>query len=274
MKNRLKEWKKRKGLVNVILSMTVLLILVARLLRRDYQSVFICILTLLLFNIPVWANKLFKVTLSRELEATILLFIFAAEILGELGSFYTYIPWWDTMLHTINGFLMAAIGFSLIDILNNSPRFHINLSPMFVAVVSFCVSMTVGVLWEFFEYGMDMIVGTDMQKDRLIHEISSVALNPSGRNDVVHISDITGTALLRGGEVIYVIQDGYLDVGIMDTMKDLIVNCIGAIVFAVIGYFYIIGRNKGIFASKFIPQYRNTEEETPAPEPVGAGTQT
>jgi len=254
MKGRLSEYTRKRSIAHLILSVIVLLVMVARFIRGDYHSVFLCLLTLLLFDIPLFAHKVFKVTLPTELEVIILLFVFAAEILGEIGSFYTHIKWWDTMLHTLNGFLMAAIGFALIDILNNSPKFHINLSPMFVAVVAFCISMTVGVLWEFFEFGMDMFAGTDMQKDRFVSEIASVAINPSGLNDVITVSGIKSTQLqLANGT--YTISNGYLDIGIIDTMKDLLVNFIGAIVFSAIGYFYIIGRNKGVFASKFIPQY-------------------
>ncbi len=260
-KHRIPSWKKRKGVVNLILSIIVLAVLIARFLRGDYQSVFICLLTLLLFNIPFWANKILKVTLPRELEWIILFFIFAAEILGEIGSFYTHISWWDTMLHTINGFLMAAIGFALIDLLNNSPKFHISLSPSFVAVVAFCFSMTVGVVWEFFEFGMDMIFHTDMQKDFIVNSINTVTFNPDGLNEVVKIPEISQTVLINNGEVVHMF-DGYLDIGIIDTMKDLLVNCAGAIVFSVIGYFYIIGRNKGVFASKFIPQYYIDEVKT------------
>lgn len=266
MRTKSRKWLKRKSTFQIVLSIIVLIIMLACLLRGAYQSVFLCLLTLLLFDIPLIANRVLKVTLPKELEIIILLFVFAAEILGELGSFYTHISWWDTMLHTVNGFLMAAIGFAIIDILNNSPKFHINLSPIFVAMVAFCFSMTIGVLWEFFEFGADMLLGTDMQKDRIITEISSVALNPSGLNDVINIPNITATALLENGEVVYVIENGYLDVGIIDTMKDLIVNCIGAVVFSVIGYFYIIGRNKGVFASKFIPQYTPDESAEKVPK--------
>ena len=254
MKERLSKFIRNKGLAHFILSVFVLFVMVAAFLRADFFAVFLCLLTLLLFNIPRYAKKILKVSLPKELEATILLFIFAAEILGEIGSFYTHISWWDTMLHTINGFLMAAIGFALIDILNNSPKFHISLSPIFVAVVAFCFSMTIGVLWEFFEFGADMLVGTDMQKDRIIADIASVTFDPNGLNHVVTIENITQTVLMQGEQAIYTIQGGYLDVGIIDTMKDLIVNCIGAVVFSAIGYFYIIGRNNGKFASKFIPQ--------------------
>lgn len=175
MKQTLSQKIKQQGITRVILSALVFLILIAKIYRKDYFAVLLCLLTLFLFNIPLMANRLFSVTLSKELQAIILLFVFASEILGEIGCFYTYITWWDTMLHTVNGFLMAAIGFALIDVMNNAPQFHINLSPFFVVFVAFCFSMTIGVLWEFFEFGADRLFGFDMQKDRIITEISSVS---------------------------------------------------------------------------------------------------
>ncbi len=246
--------------IHAILVTLVTLLGIARFLGGDYYAVFLCVLTLILFNIPLIVDRKLNVSLPRELEIIILLFIFAAEILGEIGSFYTYISWWDTMLHTINGFLMAAIGFALIDILNNSPKFHVSMSPLFVVLVAFCFSMTVGVVWEFFEFTMDVLAETDMQKDFMVNHISSVALNPSGVNSQVVIRGIESTTLNLADGTTFVIDGGYLDIGIIDTMKDLLVNCIGAVVFSVIGYLYLIGRNKGIFASKFIPQMKTPEQ--------------
>ena len=125
----------------------------------------------------------FKVELPTVLEIIILVFIFAAEILGEISEFYLMFPFWDTVLHTMNGFLAAAIGFSLVDLLNRSERTVFSLSPLFMAIVAFCFSMTIGVIWEFFEFGMDQIGGFDMQKDTVIHTVSfGVMLNPEGRN--------------------------------------------------------------------------------------------
>ncbi len=260
MNSKIKAHIKSKSIINLVLSIIVAAVLVARFLRGDYYSVFLCVLTLLLFNIPLFVDKKLNISLPKELEAIILLFIFSAEILGEIGSFYTHIPWWDTMLHTINGFLMAAIGFALIDILNNSPKFHFNMSPLFVAFVAFCFSMTVGVVWEFFEFFMDYFTLTDMQKDRMVLDISSVLLNPTGLNDEIVIKGIESTTLNLTDGSTYLIEGGYLDIGIIDTMKDLFVNLIGAIVFSIIGYFYIIGRNNGVFAKKFIPQLKEKED--------------
>ncbi|MBR3995757.1 MAG: hypothetical protein IKI97_10815 [Clostridia bacterium] len=261
MKEKTKTGRRKKGVLHSVLSFVVMGILIARFLRGDYYSVFLCTLTLLLFYIPAFVDRTFKVKLTPELQAIILLFIFAAEILGEIGNFYTRIPWWDTMLHTLNGFLMAAIGFAMIDILNNSPRFHFSLSPLFVAFVAFSFSMTVGILWEFFEFGMDTFTLSDMQKDRIMTDISSVKLHPDGINDPIKLENIKKTVLyFSDGKEPYVIENGYLDIGISDTMKDLIVNLIGAVVFSIIGYFYLIGRNRRFFASKFIPQLKTTEE--------------
>lgn len=260
--------KSGRGAIYLVLVVLVIVVMVARFLRRDYYAVFLCALTLLLFNIPRFFGRRFNIELPNVLESIILLFIFAAEILGEIGSFYTYVPWWDSMLHTINGFLMAAIGFALIDVLNRSPMFHFSLSPIFVAFVAFCFSMTVGVVWEFFEFAMDSLTSTDMQKDYLVQSLSSVALNPAGINDPVRLGGITSTVVnyTEGGQTAQLVIDGgYLDIGVYDTMKDLIVNCIGAVAFSVIGYLYIIGRNHGIFARKFIPQLKAVPTEEKAP---------
>lgn len=261
MKYGFKNRWKAKSVINIILSIFVIGVGVLKFIRGDYYSVFLCGLTLVLFNIPYLVENWLRVDLPVVLESIILLFIFSAEILGEIGSFYTHIPWWDTMLHTLNGFLMAAIGFALIDILNNSPRFHITMSPLFVAFVAFCFSMTVGVVWEFFEFFMDYFALTDMQKDRMVTDISSVLINPSGLNDTIIIRDIQSTTVTLKDGTVHVFEGGYLDIGIIDTMKDLLVNLIGAVVFSVIGYFYILGRNKGVFAKKFIPQLMEKEAE-------------
>lgn len=107
------------------------------------------------FMVPQFLDRKLNVTIPPGLETVILIFIFSAEILGEINAFYVKIPIWDTILHTTNGFLMAAIGFALIDLFNRSDRFSIKMSPYFVAFFAFCFSMTVGVMWEFFEFSMD-----------------------------------------------------------------------------------------------------------------------
>ena len=215
--------------------------------------------------IPSILDKKLNIKLPTVLETIILVFIFAAEILGEIQNFYGIFKHWDTMLHTINGFIMAAIGFSLIDILNQSEKFSIKLSPVFVALVAFCFSMTVGVMWEFFEYGMDTFTKTDMQKDRIVSTVSSVSLNENKENKPVvikHIKESTIKGEINGEKTEIVIQNGALDIGLIDTMKDLIVNCIGAVVFSTLGYLYIKQRGDGKFIKQFIPVVKPKESKT------------
>ena len=211
----------------VFLRFSVIAILILEILHGNWNNAFLCILTLGLFLLPVVLDKKFNIELPTVLE--------------EIQNFYGIFKSWDTMLHTINGFIMAAIGFSLIDILNNSDRFHINLTPIFVALVAFSFSMTIGVLWEFFEYGMDVVTKTDMQKDRIVSTISTTMLTDDNEELVIdNIEKTTIDGLINGEKKEIVIENGYLDIGIHDTIKDLIVNCIGAIAFSFIGYFYIL----------------------------------
>lgn len=243
--------------VFVTLRALVLLMLVLQVFNRNYENVFLCLLTLVLLMMPSFIQVNFKIELPTVLEIIILLFIFAAEILGEIQAYYIKIPAWDTILHTINGFLVAAIGFALVDILNRHEKFSIQLSPVFVAIVAFCFSMTIGVIWEFFEFGMDQIFRLDMQKDTVISSISSVMLDPTGGNHPTIIGGITNTTV--NGKDLGI--GGYMDIGLIDTMKDLLVNFVGAVLFSVIGYFYVKNRGKGKFAKRFIPSVKSADAD-------------
>ena len=246
--------------VYVVLRLIVVAELVLSILRGEYESAFICLLVLILFILPFFIQQNFGIQLPTALEIIILLFIFAAEILGELEGYFITYPNWDTMLHTTTGFLSAATGFALIDILNRNSRIKFHLSPIYVALAAFCFSMTVGVLWEFFEFGMDRLFHLDMQKDTVVQSITSVMLDPTNGNTPITIDGIHSVAV-NGNDLGF---DGYLDIGLYDTMEDLFVNFIGAVTFSVIGYFYIKHRGKGKLARAFIPTLSEQEEQDPA----------
>jgi len=252
------ENKKLVYTVYFVLRLSVVGMLVAQFFNRNYENVLLCVLTLVLFMLPSAFERRLHIDLPDTLEVIILLFIYAAEILGEISDYYIEFPFWDTMLHTMNGFLCAAIGFALVDILNREESVLLHLSPFFMAVTAFCFSMTIGVLWEFFEFSMDQFVLFDMQKDTIVDTISTVNLDPNhgtaavvvhGIQDVIMVLD-DGTQMPLG-------LGGYLDVGLIDTMNDLFVNFIGAVVFSTIGYFYVRGRGKGSFATRFIPRIQS-----------------
>ena len=244
---------KSSFLVFSVLRVLVIVSLVRQIMLGSYESAFYCALALALLYVPSWVQVQLRIELPPALEISVLCFIFAAEILGEVHAFYVRIPGWDTMLHTINGFLAAAVGFSLVKLLNDSKKITFDLSPFYLSLVAFCFSMTIGVLWEFFEFSMDWWFGADMQKDTVIHALHSVTLDPTASNKVVTIPDIT--------EVTVNGQDlglgGYLDIGLIDTMKDLFVNFIGAVVFSVGGFFYLKSHGKRPAAIQgFVPDVK------------------
>ena len=219
----------------IVLRVMVVLTLIRCLITHNYESAATCILVLLLFLLPAFLEDIMDLTIPPVFQAIIFAFIFAAEILGEIDHYYVRIPGWDTILHTINGFLFAAVGFSLIYLLNRGSK-DFNLSPFYLTLVAFCFSMTIGVIWEFFECGMDLFFNMDMQKDFIVQKFSSVTLDPAQAGAVIHVKDIVNTVITTGQGETYVVEGGYLDIGILDSMKDLLVNLIGAVVFSIIGY--------------------------------------
>ena len=222
-----------KAGVYIIIRLIILSLLTVSILNGKWENVMTCVLTLGLLMLPLFIDRKLSVALPSVLETIVVLFVFAANVMGELGAFYEKIPIWDSLLHAVNGFICAGVGFGLTDIL---------------CLFSFCFSMPVGVVWEFFEFGADMLFEKDMQKDPVITAIHSGLI--SGKSNVImHIRDITSTVV--NGENLGI--NGYLDIGLIDTMKDLLVNFVGAAVFDTIGWFYLKGRSAG-FLRNFIPR--------------------
>ena len=247
--------------VYAILRLLVIFVLIRCIFIGKWESVFVCALTLILFLIPPFVEKKFSIKLPTALEITVYIFVFCAEILGEISSFYVRYPIWDTLLHTTSGFIFAAFGFCLLDLLNRNKK--VNFSPLTLTLMAFCFSMTIGVMWEFFEFFADRFMSYDMQKDVIVNSIFSVTFDETMQNKAVPITDIVKTTLeLADGNTFSF--DGYLDIGIIDTMKDLFVNFIGAVVFCTCGYFYIVhrgGKRTRKIVESFVPTVKKDEKE-------------
>lgn len=255
MKKRLKSTyelnDKKTIFVYGLLYLLTIICLIREVMNGNLQNAVLCVVSLFLFIIPQLIEKKFKVDFPGPIERIICIFIFSAEILGEINNFYIAIPFWDTALHTLNGFLCASIGFSLVNILNKKTEL-VKLSPIFVSLVAFCFSMTVGITWEIYEYGVDTLFKFDMQKDEYVETIKTVALDPKDNNDVIVIDDIDHTIIYDKFNNKLAEIDNYLDIGLHDTMEDLIVNFLGALVFCFFGYLYLINEKKYNWASNFI----------------------
>lgn len=240
---------KVKAAVYIVIRVLTVGVMVFSIVRGNWENTMTCALTLFLFLIPSFINNRMKIELPSVLEIIMIVFVFSANIMGEISSFYEKFPYWDAVLHTLNGFICAGVGFGLVDILNREKAVRVTLSPVFVCLFSFCFSMTAGTVWEFFEFGMDMLFGKDMQKDAVVGFINSTLLAEGGEK-IHRVRDISQT-VVNGAELNI---NGYLDIGLIDTMKDLIVNFIGAVVFNTVGYFYLLGRGRHTgFIKNFIP---------------------
>lgn len=202
--------KKSSMIITNLVRLALILTYIRGWFMHDHSQDFLIILTFVMTYYPSVLEKRFGVYLPNTLQIIITLFIFAAQVLGEMNNFYDKIPWWDTMLHATSGTILGLLGFMFVYLLNKNSESNVKLSPIFVVLFAFCFAITMGVFWEFFEYGSDRLLGYNMQKFRM----------PG--------------------------QDG-----LVDTMEDLIVDTIGAIVACVFGWLYIKQENDTIFNNYF-----------------------
>ena len=170
--------------------------------KGDYVLMLLqCVVGVLAMLLPGMLRKKLDLVIPSNMLVLYALFLYCAIYLGEVRSFYYNVPHWDTILHTFSGAMLGALGFSVINFLNKTDRVPMNLSPIFVVFFAFCFAVTMGVVWEIYEFTADGLLHTNMQK------FGTEAGEPFlGRY------------------------------ALMDTMKDLIVDAIGAFVISVIGY--------------------------------------
>lgn len=171
-------------------------------LRGDYVLMLLqCVVGVLAMLLPGIVTKQMKISVPNNMFFVYAIFLYCAIFLGEVTNFYYVIPHWDTMLHTFSGFMLGALGFSLISFFNKTDKIPVSLSPVFVAIFTFCFAVTIGAVWEIYEFSMDLMLSTNMQKFALE----------------------SGEALIGSSALI-------------DTMKDLIVDSAGALVMSIVGY--------------------------------------
>lgn len=258
LQRRLKRKSRATLITYAVIRLLILAVMIRSITAGNSENAFTCLLSLFLLYLPSIIERKLEMRLPTALEITVVVFIFASEILGEIACFYVTVPFWDKAMHTVSGFIYAAVGYSMADILNRDHRISFRLSPVFLAVVAFCFSMTIGALWEIFEFSVDVLLNKDMQKDTVLHEITSVALDPTRSNIPITVSGIRDTMV--NGQSLGL--GGYLDIGLHDTMQDLIVNMIGALVFSVGGFFQQKRKKRSKMAEYFAP-VADAEEAEP-----------
>ena len=175
--------------------------------EQRWTLMFATLLILFMTYLPEMFEKKYKIDIPTELELVIVIFIYASLFLGEIRAYYTRYWWWDIVLHTSSGVVLGFAGFLILYVLYYKKQIKAN--PFIIAVFVFCFALAIGAVWEIFEFGVDSILGYDMQKARNL-------------------------------EAVY----GYCDtrLGVIDTMWDLIVDAIGALFAATLCYFYLKGK--------------------------------
>lgn len=223
-----------------ICGLTIVLSLFSFLLKRSESNEFLthltlCVTAMILTNIPIFMRRRFKIYIPPFLQIIIIVFIVLHFVFGEIFRFYDNSLLFDKILHTTSGVTIAICGFSLVNLLNESPNTHLKLSPFFVALFSFCFALAIGYLWEIFEYLMDSIIKTNMQRWQ----------------------DGFVTVIVDGEEVL--VQTYGRGSGLMDTMGDLIVNAIGAAIISITGFVMLKTKNPKIQAL-LISSFKNPEK--------------
>ena len=232
---------------------STLAVLIHGILTQGWDRVFTGALCLFLFLLPPLVERSFSLQFPAALEISAYLFVFCAGVLGEIGDFYLRFSAWDAVLHAANGFLFAGFGFCLFSLFEKKRAVRTLPSPAYQSFTAFCFSMTVGGLWELFEFGVDFFLHKDMQKDRYLQSIHSVLI-PTENAGTFHAENIVQVQIKTANGMSFTLP-GYLDVGLFDTMKDLVVNLWGALAFCIVGYFYL-KRRRMVLAAQFIPRVR------------------
>ncbi len=215
-------WKKLTGIIVFVTLIFSIIYSVAKIVttpahgnsdgkfRSDYTLMLLqCFLGLIVIGLPRALEKKWSFELPNYMTILYFIFLYCAIYLGEVRNFYYLIPHWDAILHGFSGAMLGAFGFSLVSILNESERTKVNLSPAFVALFAFCFALAAGAVWEIYEFCGDSLFGLNMQKFRLESGVSLI-----------------GHAALT------------------DTMKDLIIDALGAFIVSLAGYFSIMGKYK------------------------------
>lgn len=171
--------------------------------KSDYILMILqCVLGCIIIFLPSKVEHLFHIDIPDLMEIIYFIFLFCAIYLGEVRNFYLRIAYWDVILHCFSAAMLGAVGFMIVNILNSSEKISIQLSPFFVALFAFSFAILCGTVWEIYEFTADGILGTNMQK------------------------------FMSGNRTLLVGREALLD-----TMEDLVVDCFGALIVTMIGYF-------------------------------------
>lgn len=180
-----------------ILRATLIIAMGLAIYRQNWIALLVSLLTLLLTFLPNWFESRYKINLPHDFELAIILFTYASLFLGEVHQFYELFWWWDVVLHSSSAIAFGCIGFIIMFILNKSNK--IETKPIWIAVFGFCFALSIGTLWEVYEFGMDQLFGLNMQKSGLIDTMWDLIVDSFG----ALVASLAGYAFLKGDQRSY-----------------------------------------------------------------------
>lgn len=243
-------------ILSILMILFSFISLLLEIINHKTEYLLCYILTLSITILLHFSKNLLKVTIPSILKIFILLFIFSSEILGQVYNFYGLFKFFDNYVHILNGFICTSIGLYLVLLLKEKKKYQKNKIKL-ILLIAFCFSMTMEVLWEFYEYTSDNIFKKDMQRDQYINEIHSSFLDTNNKRNVISIKNIKYVILYDENGIILNKMNGYLDIGLNDTMQDLFDNAIGSVIFCICGYIYMSNNHKYQFIENFIIKKEN-----------------
>lgn len=232
-----------------VVNMFVIITSLFQLNNGNIKNFNLTLITMIIILLPFILELKLNIKITKTLKIIFLLFIVSSIILGEIYCFYQLIPIWDNILHFIKGFIATMIGFSLIKLLNNQNDIK-KLSTLFLLMFSFSFSITLDISWELFEFFSDKYFNVDMQKDTYIDTIKTVKLNNDNKLMTIVYIDHTRIYDKNNKEIITI--NGYLDIGLNDTMEDMIVTFIASSIAIIEIYLYIKNINKHQYLEFFL----------------------
>ena len=209
--------------LKILLYIFTLSLLIWKLSAKEWDHAGLCLLSLALYSLPALIARIFHAALPPLLEGICICFAAAANLGGELLSLYLSVPLWDSALHFLWGILAAVIGYAMPDLLGRREGISQSLPRAAAVLMAASFAMLTAVLWEFVEYAVDLWMHTDMQKDSWVYCISSVLLQEEGMNKAV--TEEIESVILNGKPL-----PAYLDIGLHDTIHDMLWTFAGAIV--------------------------------------------
>lgn len=251
-KGKTKQFMKKKNktllLILSCFSLFTLIVLFLQLSSGNYRNVFFSLLTLLLLGLPLLLEYFLSLSFPTLLTILYFVFIFSVEILGKVFLFFMRLSYWDILLHILGGFICFGMGLYLLNLRRNKST-HI---PTYMKILfSFSFAVTIGVFWEVCEFFGDQLFHLDNQNDVIINTISTMELSKEKQYPFYFpFIDHTNIYYHSHGKIKRKTIDGYLDIGLIDTMKDLMDNIFGAFLFSFLFILYIHNKKRYLFVEK------------------------